>query len=295
MSMIPLAFTGNLTHEQWLDVRTGGIGGSDISAIIGKNPWASPLQVYMDKLGLSEPKEETEPMYFGKMLEPVVAQTFSERTGLAVKELRFVLQDTTYPHLLASVDRVIEHPEWGRGILECKTANAFKLDDWQYGKVPEYYYYQVQHYLGITGYSYAYIACLIGGNTFRYSRIDPDPDCIAYLREAATDFWYNYVLLNRMPDVSYLDRYAVQSIYPEHTAGEKLHIGDEEYRMVEELLAARKRVKQAEQHEELCRNRITALMGTAETLHYGGEKLISWKTNKKQLRVFKVHCEESED
>lgn len=295
MSMVPIAFTGNMSRDQWLDVRRQGIGGSEVSAIIGKNPWSSPLQVYLDKLGLSTPVEETEPMKFGRLLEPIVANEFAERTGLTVKELRFVLQDSTYPFLLANVDRVIEHPEWGRGILECKTANAFKLDDWQHGKVPEAYYYQVQHYLGVTGYAYAYIACLIGGSTFRYARIERDEDTILFLREAATDFWYNNILRQQIPEVSYMDRDAIMDLYPQHTEHSQLHIGDMELLLIEDMLAARRKLKEIQQEEALAKNRITALMGTAEALYYGGEKMVTWKTNKKMVRVFKVHCEESEE
>lgn len=292
---IPLAFTGNLTHEQWLAIRMQGIGGSEVSALIGKNPWASPLQVYLDKVGKSAPLEETEPMYFGKKLEAIVADTFSERTGLPVKELRFILQDENYPHLLANVDRVIEHPEWGRGILECKTANAFKLDDWQGGKVPENYYYQVQHYLGVTDYQYGYIACLIGGNTFRYTRIERNEEVIQYLRDAATDFWNTYVIPQIMPEPNHLDRYAITSLYPNHTEENFHHLKGEEYVLIEQLLQARKASKQAKASEELARNRVTSLMGIAEAIYYEGEKMVTWKTNKKMVRVFKVHCDDESE
>lgn len=289
--MIPIAFTENLSREKWLEMRKMGIGGSEISAIMNENPWSSPLQVYLDKLGLSEPIEETDQMLFGRLLEPIVAQTFSERTGLKVKELKFFLTHDHHPFLIANVDRVIDHPEWGRGILECKTTNAFKLADWQDGRIPKHYFYQVQHYLGITGYGYAYIACLIGGNTFRYARIERDQAFIDYLQQVAAEFWYNHIIPKVPPAVSYGDSRALSGLYPQHEEGEIYDLHEHEYPLIEDLLITRKNFKQAEQDKQLAENRIKERMAFNESVHFRGEKLISWKTNKKQVRVFSVHCE----
>lgn len=41
--------TGNLTREEWLQLRRNGIGGSDASVIMGKNPYRSILQLWEEK------------------------------------------------------------------------------------------------------------------------------------------------------------------------------------------------------------------------------------------------------
>ena len=49
-----------MTNEQraaWLEGRRTGIGGSDVAAVLSLNPWKPPLDVWNDKLGLSEDKE----------------------------------------------------------------------------------------------------------------------------------------------------------------------------------------------------------------------------------------------
>lgn len=43
--------TGNLTREEWLQLRRNGIGGSDASVIMGKNPYRSILQLWEEKTG----------------------------------------------------------------------------------------------------------------------------------------------------------------------------------------------------------------------------------------------------
>ena len=38
-------------RAEWLDWRRGGIGSSDIAAIIGLSPWATPYSVWAEKTG----------------------------------------------------------------------------------------------------------------------------------------------------------------------------------------------------------------------------------------------------
>ena len=44
-----LVNTLNMDHDQWLQARTQGIGGSDVSAIAGLNKWKSAVQVFLEK------------------------------------------------------------------------------------------------------------------------------------------------------------------------------------------------------------------------------------------------------
>ncbi|MCP1399259.1 putative phage-related endonuclease [Bacillus cereus] len=45
-----LITTEDMAHEQWLEARKSGIGGSDAAAIAGLNKWSSPIRVYYDKI-----------------------------------------------------------------------------------------------------------------------------------------------------------------------------------------------------------------------------------------------------
>ena len=60
-----------------------------------------------------------------------------------------------------------QHPEFGPCIFEAKTATAYKAGEWE-DTIPDEYQLQIQHYMAVTGYRGAYIAVLIGGNTFRW-------------------------------------------------------------------------------------------------------------------------------
>ncbi len=94
-------------RQEWLTQRRRGIGGSDAAAILGLNPWVSPFDVYLDKLGLSDPKPDTEAMRQGRDLEEYVAQRFVEATGKEVQVAPAMFQHPEHEWMLANVDRLV--------------------------------------------------------------------------------------------------------------------------------------------------------------------------------------------
>lgn len=71
-----------MTHNEWLEDRRKGIGGSDVGTILGLNKWKSPYQLWLEKTGQVELDESnSEPAYWGNVLEEIVAKEFTERTG----------------------------------------------------------------------------------------------------------------------------------------------------------------------------------------------------------------------
>ena len=90
----------------WERVRNSGIGGSDIACIMGLNPWKSAYALYAEKHGDVEPEDlsNNEFVYWGTVLEQVVADRFCELTGKKVRKCG-TLQDESYDFMLANVDR----------------------------------------------------------------------------------------------------------------------------------------------------------------------------------------------
>lgn len=179
----------------WERVRNSGIGGSDVACIMGLNPWKSAYALYAEKHGDVEAEDlsDNEYVYWGTVLEQVVADRFCELTGKKVRKCG-TLQDESYDFMLANVDRLVVGEDAG---LECKTANGFKSKDWDGDELPDSYYCQCQWYMMITGYSKWYIACLIGGNHFVWKEIPRNDEFISDMRAQAIIFWNN--LQNDIP------------------------------------------------------------------------------------------------
>ena len=217
-----LVDTKTLDREEWLTVRKTGIGSSDAAAAVGLNPYKSQLELWMEKTGRDEllpkadPRDEESPMYWGSLLEAIVAAHYTKRTGYRVRRINAVLQhpDANKAWMLANIDReILGNPE--ASILECKTAGINGARLWKDG-VPEYVELQVQHQLAVTGKEAADVAVLVGGQELRIHRIERDEGLIARLVELEARFW-NYVVMDTAPpaDGSDSSAEALQCLYPQ--------------------------------------------------------------------------------
>jgi len=110
-----LISTKELPREDWLQIRKQGIGSSDAAAAVGLNPYKSQLELWMEKTGRdaglpkADPQDEESPMYWGNVLEPIVAWHYSKRTKNKVRRINAVLQhpDPELPWMLANIDREV--------------------------------------------------------------------------------------------------------------------------------------------------------------------------------------------
>ena len=95
-----LVSTKSMSRDDWLAVRKTGIGSSDAAAAVGLNPYQSALELYLLKTGQDEhlPKvdadDESSPLYWGTMLEHIVAAHYTKRTGRRVRKVNAVLKMT---------------------------------------------------------------------------------------------------------------------------------------------------------------------------------------------------------
>ena len=182
-----LVDTKALPREDWLEVRKQGIGSSDAAAAVGLNPYKSQLELWLEKTGRDEnlpkvdPHDEDSPMYWGNILEPIVAAHYTKRTGNRVRRINAVLQhpDSALPWMLANIDREVTGAPDVQ-ILECKTAGVNGARLWKDG-VPEYVQLQVHHQLAVTGKQAADVAVLLGGQRLEIHRIERDERLIARL------------------------------------------------------------------------------------------------------------------
>lgn len=188
MSATVLTSTENMPYADWLEYRKRGIGGSDASVVCGISRYKSPVELWMEKTNQIPCQEAGEAAYWGTQLEAMVRTEFSKRTGVEVRRVLQLLQSAEYPFMLANLDGVCEHPDLGTCVFEAKTASAYKAGEWD-DAIPDEYMLQIQHYMAVTGYQGAYIAVLIGGNTFRWRFVARDESLIASLIELEADFW----------------------------------------------------------------------------------------------------------
>lgn len=278
MHALQLVSTKDMTREQWLEERRKGLGGSDAAAVAGLSRYRTPIQVYMEKLGLVDPPEENEAMYWGKKLEDIVAEEFSIRTGLKVRRRNAILRHPDHSFMLANVDRFIVGKNEG---LECKTTSAYRVDEWKDDEIPWEYAIQCHHYMAVTGYSAWWIAVLIGGNRFVFKRIERDEEIIANLVKIESDFWHNHVLKQTPPDPdgSEASSKFLASMYPESN-GKTIQLPpDDVESLIEQYERAKEEERAASERKAEAENKIKALLGDYEVGVWKDRKII-WKTRR---------------
>lgn len=282
---LKLVKTQDLSRDQWLAVRKGGIGSSDAAAAVGLNPYRSPLELWMEKTGRdstlpkADPSDESSPMYWGTLLEPIVAAHYTKRTGHKVRRINAVLQHPNEPWMLANVDReVIGAP--GVQILECKTAGLNGARLWKDG-VPEYVQLQVLHQLCVTGKQAADVAVLICGQELRIHRIERDEALITQLMNLERQFW-SYVERDEAPPADGSDSadVALRCLYPRDSGQTVDLTGDLEMSAVfSDLLAIRQVLATNVDLEAQLKQRIQQRMGEAsKAVFETGD--VSWKRSK---------------
>ena len=183
-------------EDDWHKLREKRIGGSDIGAILGVNPYKSIVDVYVDKTEGSNFKGN-ELTHWGHMLEGTILKEFANRhKELIVYEAPYSIVDNFF---IANLDSVLKDKETGDyGVLEIKTTSIWNKKEWEDDVIPQYYYAQVQHYLMLTGYKFAYIAVLIGGQQYKEFKIERNEEDINLIRNKATEF-YQENLLKKIP------------------------------------------------------------------------------------------------
>lgn len=266
----------NATREEWLEVRKLGLGGSDMAAVLGLSPWRSPIDVWLDKTSDTVEEKESEPMYWGNVLEEVVAQEFAKRSGYKVRNNNFTLQSEQYPYLLANIDREIVGLDAG---LECKTANAFKANEWDGDNVPDAYYIQCQHYMAVTGKSSWWIACLVGGNTFYYKEIKRNEEVIAAIIDTGAAFWE--LVKNKTmpaPDDTKQCENALKKLY-QKSNGQSVELPANYGNMIIDYLEIKNQLSELETKKRGIENVMKDFLKDNEKATYG-EHYVSWKSTK---------------
>jgi len=289
-----LCGTENMSRKDWLEQRRKGIGASEISSIAGINPYSSPYVVYLDKIGELPDMEQSEAVEWGLTLENVIADKFTKVTGIQHKTCKYILQHPDYLFMLCNLDFVFE--ENGKtGSLEIKTTSERNKEDWldETGEVqvPEYYMLQVQHQLCVTGYDYAYIACLIGGQKFVYKKIEREDEIINYLIQIEKNFWEENVL-KRIPPAMVggeKETDVLKQKYPDAIGEINLHPKALEY--VTKRREADKVIKEYEKIKDSADNELRLLMGEFEIGYIGDIKIRYPKISKELIDIKKLKQE----
>lgn len=221
------------SREQWLEERRKTVGGSEIGAILGMNPWQSAYSLWAERTGKVAAFEGNLQTKVGTYLEDLVAKLFEEESGFKVQRTNFIYRNDLYPALHATPDRLLVGRKAG---LECKTTSAFNAKKFRGTDFPGQYYAQAVQYMAVLDLPEWYIAVLVGNHDFHIyhlTRIKDQPktdfcEVSLYIEEAeittlaaAAEEWLQHVRDDTPPNIdgSEASRETLMEIYQEGVGG----------------------------------------------------------------------------
>ena len=305
----------DMNKAEWLEERSKSIGGSEIGAVLGLNPFQSAYALWLERTGKAPAFEGNLATDVGTALEAFVAERFAKVTGFGARVMNsyFLYRNDKYPHLHASPDRLIHETVGTKSAvfagLECKTTSEWNTKKFKGIEFPVQYYAQCVQYMMVLNCYEWYLAVLVGNREFHIYRllrgvetltdhpdwldgqIIVDNDDINALAEAAEDFWQKIELnIAPVPDGSKSSTDALNEQWPESFDHEiDLSFRSQE---IEELLALKEKKKEIEARAAEIENIIKAEMGDSERARVGDHK-ISWKSSTSSSfdsKAFKAAC-----
>jgi len=223
------------SRTEWLEQRIKGVGGSDVSSVVGLNPYKTNIDLYKEKVGLVESKDisDLRAVKFGIETEPYLRGLFIAEYGdsfTLYHNDHEILQHIEYPFMLASLDgeiiatkdivlptyKSVETPlnitKGMKGILECKTTtvlNSISREKWN-ETIPNNYFAQCCHYLFVTEYDFVIVPALLrfdykGEITYAirfYGFMANEVlDDVKYVAIQTINFWNNNIVPKKEPNL----------------------------------------------------------------------------------------------
>lgn len=283
--------------EKQIENRAKGIGGSDAAAVLGQSRYKTPLDVYQDKLGYSEPFNGNLNTALGDYLETFIMEMYDDKKGIELEkpdsELEMIHKD--YPWMRCNLDFVSKD----RSIVgEIKFAPFSKgWGEEGTDEIPTEHLLQCAHncivsesFFGIKYEKFPCIALIQGFGSpqikeFFYKR---NSKLESLIIQKEKEFWLEHVEKETPPNPTNLkdqtipiDQIIDKSVIADETT---IDLYEQHKKISEEMKALKKQ-------DEMVKAMLGNIINDKTTLvNIDGERLVTWKpqtSNRFDCKLFK--------
>jgi putative phage-type endonuclease len=249
-------------REQWLAERAKGLGGSDTSAVLGLNKYTSAIKLWLEKTGRAHEDPDNDLMEWGRRLEPVVADWFTDHTGIPLARVG-LFRHRVYPVLQCTPDRLT--PDGG---LEIKTLDHNTEHLWADDQIPDHAELQSQKCMAVTGRGHWWVVGLVNGRRPLLRRVERNEALIERIVAFETGWWRDYVLADEMPplDASESTNEALRAWIGPGGPDQAVQVTPELLGLLAEWNHAKDMVRAAEAEQMLADSRLRLAIGTASVV-----------------------------
>lgn len=293
-SNLPCIVEDYQNRDEWLLARMSGVGASDVAAILGEGyKDQSPLTVWDSKKNPPRevPPEKLKRFQIAKRLEPAMRAIFTDETGwpCELPGEYTICRSREFPWLCASLDGLIEHPEYGLCVGELKDVGQHNRHEWENDEPPLKYAIQVQAQMATTGLPFGFCMALCGREPI-IKAVPRNERFIDAMIGKLAEFW-DYVERGELPpiDASAATGRILAKLWPEDS-GATVVLPPAAAEWDAALTKAKEDIKEAEARKLAAENLIKAAIGDASygDLPDGGR--YSWKSQDR--RILCKHCGE---
>lgn len=192
------------SRNEWLGNRNKGIGGSEISAVVGRNPYMDNVTLWEVKTGRRKADDISNKPYvqYGTQAEKHLRALFA----LDFPQYRVMYEENNsytndqYPFARASLDGWLVDSGGRTGILEIKTTEilrSMQKEKWK-DRIPDNYYCQVCFYMAVMEADFAILKAQLRTDFdgdirlitkhYHIERSEVQED-INYLMQKGAEFW----------------------------------------------------------------------------------------------------------
>lgn len=273
----------NERREEWLKLRAKTVGSSEIAVICGLSKYQSPLKLWREKTGRDKPQDDSDFLWLGRKLEPVVGELFERKTGKKLRPANAlychgeILWATASPDFFTEdLEEVVETKARGDGMKQFYADGGAMHSD----------HLQLNWQLGITGLKKGHVAALCGGDPrqFYTPAIEFSEEIFGQCMAKAEEFMH-YVRTDTEPPAMAMDKDILNLI--ERDAAKKVNLPDEAGDILAQFEDAKTEVEKYEAlldpHKvklEECKAQIQQLLGDAGTGFWGKWEVVAKKVER---------------
>jgi putative phage-type endonuclease len=319
--------------QAWKDFVFPVVGGSEISSLVGLNKYQSVIELYYEKVGVKDVfNDDNEAMFWGRELEEHIAEKWqywetdaetmlsnfkAKRIVRKCRRINYYVQNKKFPWIMVSLDRIINQKDGQKeGSLECKCISAWAADMWEDG-IPPMYVCQLQAQIMTFEFEFGEMAILKDGRHFQVYPFDKGENICNRLKEESFKFFQmvkagieQFLLYKAAPDnlkETHLAQIDHTSPEPDGSTAYETYLksaykdqgyevpgGPVELHLAKAYKYYDKEVKQLEDKQRECSNKLKGFIKDAARIDLGLEGYVSWKADAKGTRrmLIKVTPEE---
>lgn len=271
----------DLDDDEWREARKGGLGGSDISAVLGFSTYNSPWEVWADKTGVRSWQDQgSAAAGLGVELEPWLLAKASRILDVDVVQPDF----RTYAHPLHRWRTCSPDGITVDGIVECKTAGLASgfgtPKGWADGGTPLGYEFQCRWSMHVMDTPSIDLIGLVAGMGVVHRHFDRDLTVEADMVDQVSDWHARHIVGGVEPPLGASDNNVLALMFPVPNGKTVDLSGTEAVDLRDAYIAARNRESAAKAEKELAGAALKRLLGSNDTGEAEGSTVAKWSAKK---------------